>query len=72
MQWVLQQVAALKGGAEVFEDRYDDDEGWQAVVLEDEDVEEWIMSTPTPSSLSSDGTPPSSPPPSASPIRSHE
>lgn len=69
MQWGLQQVAALKGGAEVFEDSYDDDEAWQAVVLGD--VEEWIMSTPTPSLLSSDGTPPSSPPPSASFIESH-
>jgi len=35
--------AVLKGGADVSDD---DDEGWQAVVLEDEspDVEEWILS----------------------------
>jgi hypothetical protein len=64
MQWILQQVAALKGGADVFEDESDDDGDWQAVVLSP-DVEEWILST-TPSSLP-DSTPPSSPP-----IRSHE
>lgn len=48
MQWILQQVAALKGRAEPFLDDYSDDEGWQAVMLEDEKslyVEEWILST---------------------------
>jgi hypothetical protein len=42
MQWILQQVATLKGGADVFEDDSDDDGGWQAVVLSP-DVEEWIL-----------------------------
>jgi hypothetical protein len=56
MQWFLQQVAALKGAAEVFDDDYSEYEDWQEVVLESPDVE--VESTPSSPSL--DSTPPSS------------
>jgi HNH endonuclease len=54
MQWYLQQVAALKGGAEVVDDDYSDYGDWQEVVLESPKAES------TPSSPSLGSTPPSS------------
>lgn len=54
MQWYLQQVAALKGAAEVVDDDYSDDGDWQEVVLESPKAES------TPSSPSPGSTPPSS------------
>jgi hypothetical protein len=54
MQWYLQQVAALKGAAEVVDDDYSDCGDWQEVVLESPEAES------TPSSPSLGSTPPSS------------
>lgn len=68
MQWTLQQVAALKGGGELSnDDNDDDDEDWEAVLAESPDIEEWILSTSTPSPPEMNSTPPSS----ISPTRQH-
>jgi hypothetical protein len=49
MQFILQQVVALKGGGELPDYEDDEDEDCEGVLVDDSEVEEWILSTPTPS-----------------------
>jgi hypothetical protein len=56
MQFILQQVAALKGGGELLDYEGEDCEG---VLADGPEVEEWILSTPTPSTPPTNSTPPS-------------
>lgn len=67
IQFVLQQVAALKGDGELPDDEDDEDEDFEGVLADGPEVEEWILSTPTPSTPPTNSTPPSTVSPAVQP-----